>query len=73
MSYIMSPSLFNQLQSVHGFANMNGKTYQEHICLIFDLTPEQKQTIMKQPTAAEALAHLGTIIDYSHSRQSLEK
>lgn len=63
----MSENLFNSLQSVRGFADANGKTYQEHICLIFDLSPEQKTTIMSKDTAAAALKYLSTIADYTHT------
>ena len=34
-SYIMTPDMFEDLKSVNGFTEMNGRTYSHHICLIF--------------------------------------
>ena len=34
--YIMAPELFGGLKHVSGFTNLNGNTYTEHICIIFN-------------------------------------
>ena len=33
-NYIMTETLFNQLRFVHGFTEINGQTYREHILII---------------------------------------
>ena len=66
MTYIMPETLFDSLQSVHGFADMNGNTYQEHICIIFKLSPEHTKNIMAKDTGAIALEYLSTIASYTH-------
>ena len=70
-SYIMSPNLYNGLSSVQGFTDHNGKTYTEHICIIFKnkLTEMQKNNIKNQQTTAEALDYLKTIVDFTHDIQ----
>ena len=42
--YLMPPSMFENLKSVSGFTNLNGKTYTEHICIILKekLTEQQR-------------------------------
>ena len=66
--YLMPPSMFENLKSVSGFTNLNGKTYTEHICIIFKekLTEQQKKSIMSKKNSKEALDYLNTIISYTH-------
>ena len=66
--YIMSSSLFENLKCVNGFTDMNGKTYMEHICIIFKekLTENQKNVIMSKKNTDDALNYLSTIIYYTH-------
>ncbi len=66
--YIMTPELFGGLKHVSGFTNLNGNTYTEHICIIFNeiLSEDQKKTIMSMATN-KALEYLKTIVDYTMS------
>jgi len=59
--------MFYSLSSISGFSHMNGGTYAEHICIIFDsqLTEEQKKKI-KSMNMQDALDYLGTIVKYTH-------
>ena len=69
-SYLMTPKLFRSLAAcVSGFTNMNGNTYMEHICIIFDkkLTDNQKTIIKDKKNELEALDYLGTIMNYTHT------
>ena len=47
---------------------MNGETYSEHICILFDsqLTENQKEKIKSEQTTQIALDYLGTIVEYTH-------
>lgn len=67
-NYIMSPSLFQEMRQISGFNNMNGKTYSEHICIIFKdkLTDAQKQKIQEIEANEDALEYLGSIVKYTH-------
>lgn len=67
-SYIMSPEIFDGLKQVNGFTNFNGKTYTEHICIIFNeiLSEDQKKTIMSMATS-KAQEYLKTIVNYTTS------
>ena len=68
-TYIMFPNMFYSLSSIRGFSHMNGGTYTEHICIIFDsqLTEEQKKKIKSMNKFPQrALDYLGTIVKYTH-------
>ena len=67
--YIMSPELFNNLSFVRGFNTLNGKNYQEHICIIMEdkLDNNQKNKIHECQTEEDALKYLSTIIDFTHN------
>ena len=69
--YIMIPSMFASLKSVHGFTSMNGETYPQHICITFNdhLTEEQKKIIMGKNTQ-EALTYLKTLVGYTHNYEN---
>jgi len=56
----MPPGLFAQLTNISGFCNTNGKTYQEHIVLIFaeDLSTNQKKAVTNTSTEKDALVVL---------------
>ena len=62
----MPPELFNELKYVNGFTKSNGKTYIEHICIIFSkiLSEDQKKILMKM-TEKKALEYLKTVVDYT--------
>lgn len=69
MSYIMHPAMHANLQCVSGFANMNGRTYQQHINIWFGdrLTPSEKTRILQTETVDEALSVLSEMgIDWTH-------
>ena len=68
MSYIMHPNLYYDLQNVAGFIELNGKTYQEHICIIFNntLNDKQKNKIKNFSEDKDALSFLKTVIDFTH-------
>lgn len=73
-SYIMKPTLFNNLCNVHGFCNMNGNTYQEHITIIFKdkLNKIQKSIILNVDTPSNALEKLKEYdIDFTHEHREL--
>jgi len=67
-SYIMTPDMFEDLKSVNGFTEMNGRTYSHHICLIFKekLTEEQEKKILTESNNEKALEYLKTIVNYTH-------
>ena len=67
-TYIMTPYMFNNLKNVSGFTGMNGETYSEHICILFDsqLSENQKEKIKSEQTPQVALDYLGTIVEYTH-------
>ena len=65
----MSPELYNNLTYVHGFIDKNGKTYQEHITIIFEdnLTNNQKEEILATKEIPNALNLLHIYdIKYTH-------
>jgi hypothetical protein len=64
----MTEQLFDDLKYVHGFCNVNGETYRDHICIIFNrkLTDDQKKIIMSKNNSTEALAYLENIINFTH-------
>ena len=68
-TYIMRPKQFKELLQVMNFTRFNGKTYFEHICIIFKdkLTDTQKKTIQDMTDEAKALEYVGSITKYSHS------
>ena len=68
--YIMHPTLHTELSSVHGFTNLNGDNYMEHICIIFDkeLTSDQKFKILRCSNSTQALKKLQSFgIKYTHN------
>ncbi len=68
-TYIMNPSLFTQLSSVRGFNDMNGKTYKQHILMVFEdsLSHEEKDKIMATETDEESLEVLKSYgINFTH-------
>lgn len=65
--YIMDPKMFEGLSCVCGFNECNGKTYQEHITLICDLSEDLKLKVLQSKTATEALSLLkDNNIKYTH-------
>jgi len=71
----MTADMFNHLKKVSGFTWMNGKTYPEHICIIFDshLTENQKEKIKGEEKTDIALDYLGTIVEYTHDYELITK
>jgi len=67
--YIMTPQMFKGLCCLRGFNELNGKNYQEHICIIMEdkLDNNQKNKIHECQTEEEALKYLSTIIDFTHN------
>lgn len=59
MSYLMTYENFIRLSSMEGFNTFNGRTYAEHICIVFKdkLTEELKKQIMntKSPNEIEGI------------------
>lgn len=49
-SYVMSEQMFSNLSNVHGFNNINGNTYQEHIVMCLDLSGLVKKQFLKAVT-----------------------
>lgn len=71
----MSPELYDRLTYVRGFTTANGKSYQEHINIIFHdiLTNEQKCAILQINNIENALSKLNEYnIEYSHEQQYCE-
>ena len=69
VQYLMSPEQFNGLSRVRGFNNLNGETYQDHICIILDeyLNENQKNIIKSYNNIEEALKYLSNIVSYTHN------
>ena len=67
-SYIMTPDRFEDLKSVNGFTEMNGRTYSQHICLIFKekLTEAQEIKILTESNNEKALEYLKKIVNFTH-------
>ena len=56
----MSPELFYSLSCVRGFNNLNGKSYIDHILIIFaeDLSDQIKEKIKNSNDDKEALEYI---------------
>jgi len=67
----MSSGLYYSLTKVHGFTNMNGKTYQEHIIIILGdfLSNEVKDNIITTDNIEKALSLIN--IPYTHQYEDL--
>ena len=71
-TYIMSHEMYQSLSHVRGFINMNGNSYQEHICIILSnlLTSDQKESIINTETYTGALNLITSYgILWSHEMQ----
>jgi len=66
--YLMSQGQFNNLSTVRGFNDLNGNSYQEHICIILDeyLNNDQCTKIKNFQHIENALNFLATIVSYTH-------
>ena len=45
-TYLMHPNQFYDLCNVHGFNNLNGDTYVEHVVIILNLDGELKEKVL---------------------------
>jgi hypothetical protein len=67
--YIMDENMFTNLSCVRGFTNLNGKTYLEHIVIIFKLEGTDKEKILNSKSIEEAKTILKNDlnINYTHN------
>ena len=67
--YIMDENMFTNLSCVRGFTKLNGKTYLEHIVIIFKLEGTDKEKILNSKSIEEAKTILKNDlnINYTHN------
>ena len=70
----MSPNLFHSLSKIRGFNDLNGKTYIDHILLIFNdiLTRYQKDQLQNYENELDALNFLrNQMITFTHNYETV--